>query len=98
MMSTPNLSNMSFDSPIIVAKSFAGQVKNKDSEPNKSDDSDAEGKENGKEKKMEEDKEDKKAKKKDMFAPEADMFAEEYSVSVSFLFCITSSSRLYSFL
>ena len=68
-MSTPNMSNMSFDSPIMVAKSFSASV-----EKEKKDEDDTE-------KKLEEEK---KAKKKDMFAPEADMFAEEYSVSHPF--------------
>ena len=68
-MSTPNMSNMSFDSPIMVAKSFST-----DADKETKDEDDAE-------KKLEEEK---KAKKKDMFAPEADMFAEEYSVSCSF--------------
>merc|ERR1712071_600809 len=63
-MSTPNMSNMSFDSPIMVAKSFST-----DADKETKDEDDAE-------KKLEEEK---KAKKKDMFAPEADMFAEEYS-------------------
>lgn len=72
IMSTPN---MSFDSPIVVTKSSFGSAEKKDttvvetSVSQKTDD---------KESKPEEDK---RAKKKDMFAPEADMFAEEYSVS-----------------
>lgn len=75
IMSTPN---MSFDSPIIVTKSnFIGIDKQKDSNavepPTKTDDQT-----DTKETKLEDEK---RAKKRDMFAPEADMFAEEYSVS-----------------
>ncbi|KAK4002934.1 hypothetical protein OUZ56_004726 [Daphnia magna] len=73
IMSTPN---MSFDSPIIVTKSnFIGIDKQKDSNavepPTKTDDQT-----DTKETKLEDEK---RAKKRDMFAPEADMFAEEYS-------------------
>jgi len=75
MMSTPN---MSFDSPIIVTKSnFSDVDRQKDSisgETSGKTDSQTDTKEA----KLEEEK---RAKKRDMFAPEADMFAEEYSVS-----------------
>lgn len=76
MMSTPN---MSFDSPIIVTKSNFGDVdRQKDSgESSRKNESQTENKEA----KLEEEK---RAKKRDMFAPEADMFAEEYSVSFLF--------------
>jgi hypothetical protein len=78
MMSTPN---MSFDSPIIVTKSnFTDMNRQKDSiagEPSGKTDNQTDNKET----KLEEEK---RAKKRDMFAPEADMFAEEYSVSFLF--------------
>lgn len=76
MMSTPN---MSFDSPIIVTKSNFGDVdRQKDSgESSRKNETQTENKEA----KLEEEK---RAKKRDMFAPEADMFAEEYSVSFIF--------------
>lgn len=80
IMSTPN---MSFDSPIIVTKSnFAGVDKQKDPstvEPSTKTD----GETDSKEAKLEEEK---RAKKRDMFAPEADMFADEYSVSLLSVF------------
>jgi len=86
-MSTPN---MSFDSPIIVAKTnFSGVGKLKgSSEPSHSlagDSCDATPSDS-KDPKVEEEK---RAKKRDMFAPEADMFAEQYSVS--FLYFFSSS-------
>ena len=74
MMSTPN---MSFDSPIVVTKSdFGGEEKQKEGNVTRTD-----NQTDSKETKVEEDR---RAKKKDMFAPEADMFAEEYSVSFLF--------------
>jgi hypothetical protein len=84
MMSTPN---MSFDSPIIVTKSsFSDVDRQKDSisgEPSGKTDSQTDTREA----KLEEEK---RAKKRDMFAPEADMFAEEYSVSFYFIFFFSS--------
>ena len=82
-MSTPN---MSFDSPIIMTKhSFGGLVKNKELTtvtapelPSKIEDSSEVDSLEIKDSKLEDEK---PSKKKDMFAPEADMFAEEYSVS-----------------
>ena len=74
-MSTPN---MSFDSPIVVTKSNFNVNQQKDAaavESNPNPDSHAD---TMKEEKLEEEK---RAKKRDMFAPEADMFAEEYNVS-----------------
>lgn len=88
MMSTPN---MSFDSPIVVTKSdFCGMDKQKDAvdsstkPDNQTDSKDA---------KLEEDK---RSKKKDMFAPEADMFAEEYSVSFLFDYSIKCAHLQFS--
>ena len=82
MMSTPN---MSFDSPIVVAKSdFGGVEKQKEASAVESS-AKTDTQTDSKEIKVEEDK---RTKKKDMFAPEADMFAEEYSVSFSFDYLI----------
>ena len=85
-MGTPNFTNMSFDSPITVAKTptetaLGGQKKDcDDSTRVKTTMSDNVGDSiETKESKHDEDKT--RSKKKDMFAPEADMFAEEYSVS-----------------
>lgn len=78
MMSTPN---MSFDSPIVVTKSNFGVDKQKDTSTNTEPASNTDTQDDPKETKLEEDK---RTKKKDMFAPEADMFAEEYSVSYPF--------------
>lgn len=82
-MSTPN---MSFDSPIIMTKnSFGGLVKNKEMTivkvpelPSRVEDSSEMDSFDVKDSKLEDEK---PSKKKDMFAPEADMFAEEYNVS-----------------
>ena len=88
MMSTPN---MSFDSPIIVTKSNFGGVgkPTKDStesslkQAGDSSGADAIGAD---EKSVKVEEEKKTKSRKDMFAPEADMFAEEYSVSLLYLF------------
>lgn len=99
MMSTPN---MSFDSPIVVSKSnFGGLGKAKDSaEPSlkqTGESSDAEATNDTAKfaTKAEEEKKAKQSSKKDMFAPEADMFAEEYSVSwiLFLLLYLTLESR-----
>ena len=86
-MSTPNLSNMSFDSPIVVAKTPTGQpsVSSLAIETKKPEDSSSSNV-TSTAPPAEPVGEDKKAvKKRDMFAPEADMFAEEYSVRDLFL-------------
>ena len=82
-MSTPN---MSFDSPIIMTKNnFSGLSKTKEPsaltvvEPPKVENQSEIDSSEIKDVKVEDDK---PSKKKDMFAPEADMFAEEYSVSL----------------
>lgn len=74
-LSTPNVS---FDSPIIVAKSNlnAGDKSKEPSDKISNSVQDSDSKELP--------DESKKNKKKDMFAPEADMFAEEYNVSCHF--------------
>ncbi len=90
-MSTPNMSSMSFDSPIVVTKTPTtdadGDVKKSTEESGvpQAELADAE-------------EDQSKAKKPDMFAPEADMFAEEYSVSCLFflVFCFTPSSLVSS--
>lgn len=71
-MSTPNVS---FDSPIVVAKGHLSTGMKSKEPPQLTAQSMA-----GSDSK-ETINECKKVKKKDMFAPEADMFAEEYSVS-----------------
>ena len=90
-MSTPN---MSFDSPIIMTKSsFGGLIKNKELTtltvpelPPRIEDSSEMDSLEVKDSKLEDDK---PSKKKDMFAPEADMFAEEYNVSSNFIYMLT---------
>lgn len=92
MMSTPN---MSFDSPIIVAKSgFSGIAKTKDSNEPPTKEAGDSLDVNSSDTKDSKQEDEKRTKKKDMFAPEADMFADEYSVSCfSFLVFITMCSK-----
>lgn len=75
-MSTPNVS---FDSPIVVAKSnvTAGIESKEPSSQAATSVPESDSKETF--------NESKKVVKKDMFAPESDMFAEEYSVSQTYI-------------